>query len=361
MFQMVRNEILPVHQQEIANVLQAMFGTPDEPYAPAETGLDLQKLRPAAGSVRSDEQGQAHGLYREHCAHCHGISGDGRGPTAAFLDPYPRDYRRGLFKFKSTERTSPPTTADLMHILDDGIPGTAMPSFRLLPTDAKESLVEYVKYLSMRGEMETALVAYCVDEGLDENEHVDTSRQLLIEELLVPVAERWTAAVDQVIRPDPEIAPRMDRSPDAMAESIVKGRDLFYGKRANCFTCHGDTALGDGQTDYDDWNKPVWQFQQDQPEVDVESLGVLAPRKSIPRNLRQGIYRGGRRPLDLYWRMYAGINGSVMPAVGPAASGSQATLTPEEIWQLVDYVRSIPYEAASQPSGLPATLARERM
>ena len=32
-----------------------------------------------------------------------------------------------------------------------------MPSFALLPPDEIEALVEYVKYLSIRGQMETAL------------------------------------------------------------------------------------------------------------------------------------------------------------------------------------------------------------
>src|SRR5207248_2464538 len=33
-----------------------------------------------------------------------------------------------------------------------------------------------------------------------------------------------------------------------------------------------------------------------------------------PRNLRLGVYRGGRRPLDLYYRIHDGINGTPMPA-----------------------------------------------
>jgi mono/diheme cytochrome c family protein len=361
MMQMIREDILPVHQQEIANTLGAMFGTPDEPFVVPEMGLDLRKLQVAAGAVWSDQQGRRHGLYREHCAHCHGISGDGRGPTAAFLDPYPRDYRKGAFKFKSTERPAPPTSIDLMRILDNGIPGTAMPSFRLLPTEEKEALVEYVRYLSMRGQMETALVAYCVDEGLEEGDHIDTSRQILIDELLAPVAEKWASAEEQIVRPDEQLAPAPDRSSDELTQSIAKGRELFYGKKANCFSCHGDTALGDGQIDYDDWNKAVWQFEQDNPRFDARSLGLVPPRKIKPRNLRQGIYRGGRRPLDLYWRIHAGINGTPMPAAGPGATGTQATLSPEEIWQLVDYVQSLPYEAASQPPVLPIALVRERM
>ena len=76
---------------------------------------------------------------------------------------------------------------------------------------------------------------------------------------------------------------------------------------------------------------------------------ALPPRTAIPRNLRQGIYRGGRRPLDIYRRIYAGINGMPMPGVGPATPGAKGTLEPDEIWNLVDYVLSLPYEAG-QPA-----------
>src|SRR4051794_40059776 len=82
MTSVVAKQILPEHQQAIANILGATFGTPDEPVALAETGLDIKKLAMAAGPVWSDKQGGKHGLYRRHCVHCHGISGDGRGPTA---------------------------------------------------------------------------------------------------------------------------------------------------------------------------------------------------------------------------------------------------------------------------------------
>ena len=103
MTNVVAKQIAPDHQQAIANILGAMFGTPDKPVALPETGLDPKKLddggRARCGATR---QGGKHGLYRRHCVHCHGISGDGRGPTAAILNPYPRDYRPGVFKFKST-------------------------------------------------------------------------------------------------------------------------------------------------------------------------------------------------------------------------------------------------------------------
>src|SRR5439155_23515620 len=122
----------------------------------AVSGLDEKKLRLAAGPA-DDPQGR--GLFRKHCVHCHGISGDGNGPTARFLNPFPRDFRRGIFKFKSTAPTEAmPTREDLQRTIREGANGTAMPSFKvLLRGDEIEALAEYVMYLSMRGRVELGL------------------------------------------------------------------------------------------------------------------------------------------------------------------------------------------------------------
>jgi mono/diheme cytochrome c family protein len=352
-------------QQEIANILQAMFGTPDEPYPLPEARLDLRKLQAAAGPVRSDEFGRETGLYRRHCAHCHGTTGDGQGPTALVLNPYPRDYRQGKFKFKSTERSAKPTRHDMEMILRLGVQGTAMPSFDLLPAPQVDALVEYVKYLSIRGQVEIALIQSMADLG--EGEKLDTSRAMLVDQILKPITESWSTASENIIQPaDP---PSPERTPEELAASVDAGRTLFYGATANCVKCHGPSALGDGQaTDQDDWNKQVLELTKRVTEQEgslaensdmsaderaalkrqiafnhaVLENDSLPPRNIAPRNLRQGIYRGGRRPLDLYRRIYAGINGAPMPE-------TKQTLKPDQIWNLVDYVMSLPYEAVSQP------------
>ena len=79
----------------------------------------------------------------------------------------------------------------------------------------------------------------------------------------------------------------------------------------------------------------------------------LKPRTVVPRNLRHGVYRGGRRPLDLYYRIYAGINGAPMPAAKGAVS-------PEDIWHIVNYVRSLPYEFDGELGADRPLIARER-
>ena len=143
----------PSAREEVTSILRVLFGSPDQPRFPnpSSSVVDSERLDMAAGPVESDIDGTPHGLYREHCAHCHGISGDGAGSTAALLSPYPRDFRMGKFKFKSTPLRTPPTDQDLTRILHNGIPGSAMPSFRLLAEEEITALVDYVKYLSMRG------------------------------------------------------------------------------------------------------------------------------------------------------------------------------------------------------------------
>ncbi len=52
--------------------------------------------------------------------------------------------------------------------------GTAMPSFKLLPQSEIEALVEYVEYLSLRGQTEIALINHASNE-LAENEEFPTN------------------------------------------------------------------------------------------------------------------------------------------------------------------------------------------
>ena len=139
--------------KEIPAIMEASFGTPEHAWFPfdAEGGatgpiVSQAYLKTAAGAVSSGEKGAPQGLYREHCAKCHGITGDGAGPTAALLNPYPRDFRLGKFKFKSTAQRRPPTDDDLRRTLKHGIAGTAMPAFELLNDEELDALVDYVKY-----------------------------------------------------------------------------------------------------------------------------------------------------------------------------------------------------------------------
>jgi mono/diheme cytochrome c family protein len=351
-------------RRDVDEVMQALFGTPDEPALPSVEGMDLtailnpNRLALAAGPVSSDEQGNPRGLYREHCAHCHGISGDGAGPTAAFLNPYPRDYRKGQYKFKSTPVGQKPTHDDLKKIVLEGIPGTAMPSFKLLPDLEVEALIDYVKYLSIRGEVERGLLTLTTN--LEENARlvgaedpaVKQEQIAAVKEVVTGVVERWAGAAAAVT----PIPARPAMSKEQLAQSVKHGRELFYGAIANCIKCHGDSALGDGQTtDYDEWSKEFIGDGKDRQVVSTYvSLGLLPPRTIKPRNLRLGVFRGGMRPIDIYWRVMNGIEGTPMPALATNVRQESdppeaKKLAPEEVWDLVNYVESLQYESINDP------------
>lgn len=373
-------------RQQVADILGAVFGTPDEPKivaGGAEVGfVSAENLSRAAGPVTNERLSgeidatnphlsKGQGLYRQHCVHCHGINGDGKGPTAAFLNPYPRDFTLGVFKFNSTTGNTPSTHEDLHRILMNGINGTAMPSFALLDSGEVEALVDYVKYLSVRGQSERFLLERAIDVLGEEPEEMEVSAEAIIgdpdDEGISEIISRWTAAETEVNPTDPSFpivttnpADWSDEEKQELFASVERGRQLYYSKEALCSTCHGETQLGDGNLGlYDAWTKEMFDFQATPDEdgsktAEYMDYGGLEPRNIMPRNLRLGQYRGGRRPLDIFWRIRNGISGSGMPAA------SAGVLPDEKVWDLVNFVLYLPYEQMSRPSIKLETLDRAR-
>ena len=81
-------------------------------------------------------------LYQRWCSGCHGERGDGAGPAAGFLDPRPRDFTRKVFKFRTTPSGQPPATADVLRVIERGVPGTAMPPFTFLSEADRKKIEE---------------------------------------------------------------------------------------------------------------------------------------------------------------------------------------------------------------------------
>ncbi len=373
---------LAAAESDVQAILVDLFGTPDAPRLPATIAedpslaglIDPERLVRAAGAVSSDRDGAHVGLYREHCSACHGISGDGRGPAALFQNPYPRDYRAGVFKYKSTPRGAKPTREDLADTIVHGLPGTGMPAFELLVEDEHrddlEGLLDYVVYLSIRGELERRLLLAAATEFDYASDSGEGSSAELGDRLIRPadhdsaaaayaeqaewiageireIATEWATADEQVptIPPQPDAEERLTRS--TPPKSIALGRELFHGQIANCSSCHGVDGAGGGPlADYDDWTKE-WTTQLGLDPRDREKLepffdaGALPPRPLPARRLTLGGFRGGSSPEEIYLRILHGIDGTPMPAINLVEEESATGLTSTQIWQLVDYVLSL--------------------
>ena len=336
-------ELPEKHVRQIADYLAAYHGSPASPrralpQAPADedaspaAGAD-EASEPADGGAgkagvdaipRADKPGYdrlhlTHGrdVYLRQCAGCHGTSGDGKGPAAAHLVPPPRDYRNGVFKFTSTPRGSKPRRDDLRRILVYGAKGTSMPAFRFLPDEEREAVIDYVQSLSARGELEIALIREATDELVEEDDF-DPER---VAEFVTDIDRSWARAEDEMVRP---VTVNPARTPETVRDGALAFAEM------SCVKCHNRDAAGSKSADV---GQDIWG------------------RTAYPANLAMGMLHGGRRPEDIYRRVYSGINGTPMPASQDpnSATGETAEARSDRIWHLVHFVTAV-----IENNGIPA-------
>lgn len=278
-------------------------------------------------------------LHTHHCKSCHGATGAGDGPMSWSLNPKPRDYRDGVFKYTSTPAGRKASRADFERTLDHGIPGAYMPSYRLLSVTDKRSVIEYVRWLAMRGETEKDLAfVMSLDYGSDVLAEEENPQDLLddfadyaedglefdFEDAASFVVDKWNAAE----LPSGVVNPSTPQ-PTATAESLSRGRAIYTSTTAKCVSCHGESGAGNGPSTFDFHNDANGNPY---PEVGFhDTWGNLAQ----PRNLLQGHWGGGNRPIDMYRRLAVGVKGTSMP-------GYAALLSEEELWDLTNYVLALP-------------------
>lgn len=199
-------------------------------------------------------------VYEKNCVVCHGDKGDGKGTMGITLDLRPRDFRSGIFKYKSTGGDSLPTTEDLFRTVSNGITGTAMPIFSHLPERDRRAVVEYIKFFSSRWNN----------------------------------PKNYGKPLPRAVSPD-----WMDDG-DKLKAQRAKGAELFA---VTCAPCHGPTGEGNGPNAtqlVDMWNFPI-----------------------KPGNLRAEQLRQGQEMPDWYRVISQGIGGTPMPVFGESLTEEQ--------------------------------------
>ena len=89
-------------------------------------------------------------IYRENCAACHGVNGDGYGPEADRLKTRPRDFTSGRYKFQSTPAGSLPLDEDIFRTVSRGVRTTSMLAQLHLSEAERWAVTEYLKTFSPR-------------------------------------------------------------------------------------------------------------------------------------------------------------------------------------------------------------------
>jgi mono/diheme cytochrome c family protein len=113
--------------------------------------------------------------------------------------PRPRDFTTALYQVRTTATGELPTDEDILHVIDVGMPGTAMPGWEdVLSRAERDALVEYLKSLSrfFQGDAPEALDFGSATRGTD--------------------------------------------------EAVARGREVY--ETVECWRCHGQQGRGDGES-----------------------------------------------------------------------------------------------------------------
>ena len=151
----------------------------------------LLMLSMAPLAARAQQTGRE--IYMKRCFWCHGEQGRGDGPAAVGMIPQPRDLVAAEYKIRSTPYGQLPTDEDLFRVISAGLPGTPMPGWEKVLSEAeRREIVAYLKSLSPRFQSE---------------------------------------------KPEPLSIP-------SGRGLVERGKQIF--QTARCFVCHGESGRADG-------------------------------------------------------------------------------------------------------------------
>lgn len=174
-------------------------------------GYDVIPVSMNPGTAEEISAGRK--VYDQSCVQCHGVDGDGQGTMANLVTPRPRDFTTAVYKIRRTFAGETPTDQDLYDAIAKGLPGTSMPAWEGLLTDA-----------------EIRQVAFYIKSFSSDFQEYPAEEQLVVGEPL-----------------------------PATAESLTRGAQVY--EEMQCAKCHGTTGRGNGPSAFEletDWGEKIW-------------------------------------------------------------------------------------------------------
>jgi len=236
-----------------------------------------------ADPIKTDLLEKGKKVYFKRCVWCHGVEGEGDGPSHDRLFTKPRNFIQGTFKIRWTDSGELPRDQDLINTVTHGLTGSAMPAWGdFLKKEEIEAVVQFVKSLVQDRDFS------------DEDETMlDTVTEL--------GPNPWGSTAPYHL--------------DIPQEAIDEGKKIMVANK--CFECHGGEGAGDGNpTMKDDWGFPI-----------------LAASWKECWNFR-GARRNHYDPFNVARTISTGLNGTPMP-------NFRDKISIEDRWKLAAFVNSL--------------------
>lgn len=244
-----------------------------------------------------------HDTYQEYCIQCHGVNGDGNGPSSKGMYPPPRNLTQGIYKFANVVGGELPHDEDFYRTINHGLNGSAM-----LPWDLKgkrlEAVVDYIKTFAPQ-----------VWEGSDKT-----------------LGTKFEIPKDPFGDTYKHIA-------------LEKGKKVYHITAA-CTQCHrGYESKADISGFNQEINKVAMKSDEFAPDLyQVKPQDGEFNYKVIPPDFTFHPLRSITNVESIVVRLMYGVNGSGMP-------GWKDVVTDEELWALayyVDYLREFKQDPAKR-------------
>ncbi|MGB0716592.1 MAG: c-type cytochrome [Phycisphaerae bacterium] len=254
-------------------------------------------------SVRTTLIDEGREAYQIYCIGCHGEKGDGNGEAARFLHPRPRNFINARYKFSSTRAGRLPSDDDLRRTIVEGLKGSSMPGWDMIPARTVTAMIAYLKTFS----------------------------------------PKWTE------RSPASSVPYVDdpyRSKADKSEAIARGEVVYHGY-AKCWSCHPSYVSPDKLNQHlveledspRDAFRPNIHLAEGKPNAEGEM--------SYPPDFLRDYVRAGTDVEDLYRSIAAGITGTAMPTwidsieLPSEENPDQSLVTRADVWAMAYYVRSL--------------------
>ncbi|MBI2195383.1 MAG: c-type cytochrome [Planctomycetes bacterium] len=268
-------------------------------------------------------------IYLLKCYFCHGDRGDGEGRSEVYrMDPRPRNFMPGKFKFKTVSGDEPPLDEDLYRTVTRGVVGTAMPfwsipgepadwaNYRyLLSPQERWQVIYFIKTFSAQFKSGLRVKIEKLKKELEKAK--SGSKEAKDLKSALKVAEKKLADYDEARKNNPPIS--IGTGPEVTPGLIEAGRKLFAEEGAGCAKCHGVEGRGDGmERKNDDWGFPM-----------------------VAANLTRAVnFKGGNGMREVYRTITTGLNGTPMPSTLGMFS-KDAAEDEQKRWAIAAYVHHL--------------------